>query len=300
MELNIINTANKIDKNEYKSILCTYKDTIADIKKQISKNLKIDLSNDRMGLYYEDKNTHKNIYLFKNDKILKECGVDGNTTLYVKDLGPQISWRLTYVLEYIGPLLIFIYFFIKLEPVYANFTQLVGFAMSTIHFTKRIIESLFVHVFSNKNMRLMNLFKNCFYYWIIYGICCGYSLFRHDYDEPFYSPVIRGLFIFLFVAAEYMNMKCHLVLKRLKEENKGEKGIPDGYGFELVSCANYFWELVSWLSYSMFVNLPAFYIFTLIGFLIMRGWAIKKHNYYMRVFGDRYPTNRKAFIPFLI
>jgi len=33
--------------------------------------------------------------------------VEENVNLLVKDLGFQVSWRLTYVLEYIGPLVIF-------------------------------------------------------------------------------------------------------------------------------------------------------------------------------------------------
>jgi very-long-chain enoyl-CoA reductase len=243
---------------------------------------------------------NKKTLLSNNDKLLKDYGVLDKMTVHVKDLGPQIGWRFTYVVEYVGPLLLVIFFFILMGPKNTNSTQKLSFIMSIFHYTKRIVESIFVHDFSNSTMPLKNLLINCTYYWIIYGVLCGYSLFNANYKEPEFNSFIRYLFAFFFFSAEIKNLKCHLILKELKEKNRGEKGIPHGEGFEYVSCANYFWEFVAWLCFSIFVNLIPFYVFTLFGFLIMRNWAIKKHKDYLKNFPDRYPKNRKAIIPFLI
>ena len=32
----------------------------------------------------------------------------------------------------------------------------------------------------------------------------------------------------------------------------------------------------------------------------MGEWALKKHKNYKKEFGDKYPKNRKAFIPFIL
>jgi very-long-chain enoyl-CoA reductase len=149
-------------------------------------------------------------------------------------------------------------------------------------------------------MPLKNLFINCGYYWVLYGLLCGYSLFNPNYEEWMKSPINRGILVFLFVSCELKNLKCHMILRKLKEDNNGEKGIPNGEGFEFVSCANYFWEILAWVFFSILVGLPAFYLFTACGFYILRKWSLKRHNDYKKIFGDRYPKDRKAFIPFLI
>lgn len=55
-------------------------------------------------------------------------------------------------------------------------------ACYTIHYVKRLYETLFVHRFSHATMPLMNLFKNCAYYWgftayVAYHVC-----------HPLYTP----------------------------------------------------------------------------------------------------------------
>jgi very-long-chain enoyl-CoA reductase len=56
----------------------------------------------------------------KDDKMkLEELAVDA-VTLVFKDLGPQISWRLVYFIEYLGPLVIFPTFFYYPEWVWGR------------------------------------------------------------------------------------------------------------------------------------------------------------------------------------
>lgn len=298
MEIKIINEIVKKDKTEFIT-LCNYTDKVSDLKLVIRKVTGIKIHEDRLGVFFIDS-SNKKILLSNPKKTLADYGLNNNTTILIKDLGPQIGWRFTYIVEYLGPLLLTIFFFVKLGLKQANPTQILGLIMSTFHFGKRIIESIFVHKFSNNTMPLKNLFINCIYYWIIFGVICNYTLFDVNYEEPSFNPFIRYIFALLFFTCEIKNLKCHLILMELKDKNKGEKGIPNGGGFEFVSCANYFWEFLSWTFFSMFVNSIPFYMFTTFGFLIMKNWAVKKHNEYLKNFPDRYPLNRKAIIPFLI
>jgi very-long-chain enoyl-CoA reductase len=295
MEITIVNTLNK-KKEDPKQIIVNENDIVGDLKRMIKKVLNLNLPENRIGLHYIVND--KKFNLSYDSKPLSEFeGFKDKTTVYFKDLGPQVGFTFTYVTEYAGPLFIFLIYFICGPKT--NLTQKIALVMSTFHYLKRILESLFVHIFSHGTMPLTNIFKNCAHYWILYGVMCGWFLFDEKYQPPF-PFYVRYPFVALFFFAEFKNFKCHLLLRDLKLTNSGKKGIPNGEGFQFVSCANYSWEVLSWISFSMFVGNISCFIFTIVGFLQMTDWAFKKHREYKKTFGDKYPKNRKAIIPFIL
>ncbi len=245
-------------------------------------------------------NKGKKVYLSIKDKTLSTYNFDESCDLIVKDFGIQVDWRLVYVVEYLGPFLIFpLFFFFNLTS--SNITQKLGLFMGLIHYGKRIYESIFVHHFSRETMPIKNLFINVVYYWLLFGVSCGYGLFNDGYKESTYFGSLCYLFAVLFFYFEYKNYKCHMIQKIAKEESNGEyKILPSKEGFQFVTCANYFWEFLSWLMFSLFTNSLNFYVFTFAGFFVMTKWALEKHANFKRLFGDSYPKERKAMIPFVV
>ncbi len=76
--------------------------------------------------------------------------------------------------------------------------------------------------------------------------------------------------------------------------------IPRGGLFEYVSAANYFGEMLEWAGFCLAGrNLGGlfFAVFTWV-FLGTRG--VQHHRFYQRHFGDAYPKDRKAVIPFIL
>ena len=49
-----------------------------------------------------------------NSHTIKDLEFEGEPTIYVKDLGPQIGWKTVFLCEYIGPIIT--YFFTYLRP----------------------------------------------------------------------------------------------------------------------------------------------------------------------------------------
>ena len=138
--------------------------------------------------------------LVLKEGLLKVNGVQEGTTLYFKDLGVQISWRLVFFLEYLGPLLIIPLILLCRGVLYdqgtprppLNFTQQVTSALLMLHFMKREVESLFVHRFSHATMPLVRLPLNCLHYWGFCGLI-AFNLFHPAYKPPFDTSVVTLL-----------------------------------------------------------------------------------------------------------
>lgn len=247
----------------------------------------------------------KGVVLADRTQPLSHYIKDVESTIYFKDLGLQVSWKTVFLVEYAGPILITlgIMAFRKQifgsDPAY-NLNQKLGIAMVLGHYAKRELETIFVHRFSNETMPFMNIFKNSFHYWVLFGVCNMYFLLKPDYKPPSWaSDKVLACMTGLFFIFELLNLKCHLILKNLRKEGTTERGIPEGWGFNLVSSANYFWESLCWITFAVQSQIWGGYLFAAVSFGQMLVWALKKHARYLKEFPN-YPKNRKSMIPFVI
>lgn len=120
------------------------------------------------------------------------------------------------------------------------------------HYVKRELETLFVHRFSNDTMPYTNLFKNCAHYWVIFGFINMYFFLHPDYTPPAWAtPLTHYIILGLFILFEFLNLMTHITLMNLRKPGSTERGIPKGWGFDLVSSANYFWESLCWLMFAI-------------------------------------------------
>ncbi|KAL9052587.1 MAG: hypothetical protein Q9206_004255, partial [Seirophora lacunosa] len=174
---------------------------------------------------------------------ISETGLRDGSTIYVKDLGtpslfpppfwpdpidqqkkltnhpgPQISWRLVYILEYLGPLLIhpLLYFLLPSSSSGPSFLQTLSCALITLHFLKRELETLFVHRFSAATMPLFNLFKNSAHYWLLAGLNIALFTYRSSCPAAGPSnPYITWPSVAAYTVGELGNLNAHLVLRSL-------------------------------------------------------------------------------------
>ncbi|KAJ1546221.1 3-oxo-5a-steroid 4- dehydrogenase, partial [Cladochytrium tenue] len=247
--------------------------------------------------------------LERGKRLKADYGVTDGDTVTFKDLGPQIAWRTVFVLEYLGPLVIHPALFFLPEVFYGapaprrSTLQIIALVMVLVHYLKREFETLFVHRFSLDTMPLRNLPKNCFHYWITGGVLLAYPIYQPNFEGGLLGGVKGDLLyplIGLFVYAEVSNLITHLILADLRPPGSKVRKIPFGYGFNYVSCPNYFYESMAWLLYAVITGSVAAYLFFAVGAGQMYLWAVKKHKRYLREFGDKYPKNRTAIVPFLL
>ncbi|WBY57239.1 3-oxo-5-alpha-steroid 4-dehydrogenase [Plasmodium yoelii yoelii] len=63
---------------------------------------------------------------------------------------------------------------------------------------------------------------NCGHYWILCGVNIGYYLFHPKY-KPYNlgsKPHIVYSIFFVLLVLEFLNLKCHLILKNLRPRGK--------------------------------------------------------------------------------
>lgn len=221
--------------------------------------------------------------------------------------GYQIAWRTVFVVEYFGPLLIHSAVLAARPYIYSggdgpmSHTQWLSYGMIMAHFVKRELETLFVHKFSANTMPARNIFKNSFFYWTFSGLLCAYSIYSPRSlaaraDELAIDAVGTALYLF----GEIGNAMVHLYLASLRSSGGTERKIPSGYGFSLVTCPNYMYEILSWVGIIVASRDWSVALFIAIGAAQMFTWAKGKESAYRKEFGDKYKKKRFALLPGLL
>ncbi|CAI8507734.1 unnamed protein product [Hanseniaspora opuntiae] len=192
-----------------------------------------------------------------------------NSEVYIKDLGPQISWRLVFMIEYFGPILIHsilyqLSLYYNVSNTNAELSKNVYY-MHLIHYAKREFESVLCY--------------------LGYGFNLGINL----NIKPAHSWGFFAVF-------ELCNLLCHIKLrlvgdKLLKQGIKERKPINESF-FKVLVSPNYTFEVLSWIVVTLTFNLNLFAVlFLLVSSVQMYLWAMKKNK--------KYGTKKAFLIPYI-
>lgn len=210
--------------------------TVGELKAELQKVFRLNIH--RQGLSIkpaagaDPKLTKK---LDDDSKTLGEYGVNlDKDVLILKDYGPQIGYRTVFVVEYLGPILIMLAYYLRPSFIYGekasankdyNFVAMWGVLAWILHFVKRELETFFVHKFSRPTMPLSNLFKNSIYYWG-FALAVGYPLCHPAYTAPKeLNQVYLGAA--LMAVSELVNFLVHLQLSMMRPAVSSSKDMHD-------------------------------------------------------------------------
>ncbi|XP_047443334.1 polyprenol reductase [Mugil cephalus] len=176
-----------------------------------------------------------------------------------------------------------------------------------IHSLRRLLECLFVSVFSDGAMHLVQYVFGLGYYVVLgltalcsdrTGTGAGTLISQLDWSH------VAGLVV--FIAASLLQHQSMVLLARLRTGKSGTvetlaHKVPQGGWFELVSCPHYFAELLIYVSLSLvFRGLSLTWWLVVLYVLFNQALAAQLcHDLYISKYKS-YPKHRRAFIPFVL
>ncbi|KAF2273328.1 synaptic glyco protein SC2 [Westerdykella ornata] len=232
-----------------------------------------------------------------------DTGLRNKSAVDVKDLGPQIGWQTVFLIEYLGPILIHPLFYYGRSFIYGTSEppsklQTISFIMFVLHFLKREYETLFVHRFSAATMPFKNVFRNSAHYWLLSGLNSAFWIYSPNSPTAGPSnPLITYTGIALYVIGELCNFSTHMTLRNLRRPGSTDRGIPKGLGFNIVTCPNYTFEIISWVGVWLVTWSLSTAVFLVAAIAPMTAWAVKKEKRYRKEFGDKYKRKRFVIMP---
>lgn len=165
----------------------------------------------------------------------------------------------------------------------------------TIHFSKRVLESLFVHKYSGGMMLDSVVLISSSYLSLAAGM-----IYVHHMTLKAAEPLVdlKYLGLSLFLVGISGNFYHHYLLSKLRKKNEKSYKIPTGGLFNLVICPHYLFEILGLLGIS-FISQTLFSYSCAIGcaFYLM-GRSYVTRQWYLSKF-ENFPKNVKALIPFV-
>lgn len=171
-----------------------------------------------------------------------------------------------------------------------------------IHFAKRVVEVLFVHVWNKNTLPWADGIQELAYY-LGFGAWISRTVAQLNADDDGKSRNDDNNIPWLAVCSMLLcitgNGCVHWQLRRHRPLRS--KTWPKGIFFDFfnVSCPNYMFEIGTWISFAALTGWQYSSVaFCLVGSFIILDWGKIRHAAYQKQFLN-YPKTRCAVIPFL-
>ena len=224
---------------------------------------------------------------------------------------PTISSRTSWIIQECPCVFITIFYLFK----YFNSTSIIN-SILLLAFLIHYIHRTFIFPFKIKNSKnnpieiTLMAFTFCFFNAIMINrsILLFSNYFNNDSNDFILSIIQILIGYFIFFVGMYINIKHDylMISFRKKNKDKSEYILPRGYLYELISCPNYFGELLEWLGFAILTGTFSGFVFFISTFANLFPRAIKYHNWYKNKFKDEFNNkkdnvkDRKAIIPYII
>eukprot|EP00980_Cylindrotheca_fusiformis_P019318 scaffold6638_cov127-Cylindrotheca_fusiformis.AAC.2 len=182
--------------------------------------------------------------------------------------------------------------------VYLYFRGGLTCVLSIIHFTKRVLECVFLHRYSGEMPLASTIFMSSLYIATTFALCY-YSEKDDLATNKTYSSRTAVISIVIFSIGISGNFYHHYILATLRSPDDKTYKIPRGGLFEYVTAPHYLFELIGWfgMAYSAQHALTTFIAVDMLLYLADRAQGQTKWYMTHQHLKEKYPDNRKHLIP---
>ncbi|EOY10527.1 3-oxo-5-alpha-steroid 4-dehydrogenase [Theobroma cacao] len=165
----------------------------------------------------------------------------------------------------------------------------------TIHFFKRILESLFVHKYSGE-MAIDSMVAILLSYFISSALMIFSQHLTVGLPEPAIDMMYPGILWFSIGISG--NFYHHYLLSKLRGNGAKEYKIPKGGLFDFVTCPHYLFEVLVFWGFAFISQTLNSFSFALGTTFYLMGRSYATRRWYLSKFED-FPEKVKAMIPFV-
>ncbi|PKA52292.1 Steroid 5-alpha-reductase DET2 [Apostasia shenzhenica] len=175
----------------------------------------------------------------------------------------------------------------------------------TLHFLKRVLEVLFIHIYSGEAILLAMIQISISYFAVVIISTYAQLLAEASATVPSVDLIVPGLF--LFIVGIIGNFYHHHLLSKLRAKKKiknnnynGKRSymIPRGGLFSVVTCPHYLFEILGLFGIAFISQNLSMFSFAMGSMLFLMGRSYATKKWYLSKFDD-FPANVKALIPYV-
>lgn len=213
----------------------------------------------------------------------------------------KVPSRLGMVLLY-SPALVVSLAYLNDSPTSGNGREKITALLLSVHFCKRVLESLFLHRYSG-TMNGDFLLPVSISYALTATIVAYQQRHISNYAGNFANRQMLLAGIVLNAVGQFGNLYHHWLLAAMRSNTGGAEGdskyvVPSGGMFKYVTTPHYFFELVAWLGIAFVTQHLNSYLVVLDMLSYLAGRSVATTRWYNAKF-ENYPAERKNLIPFI-
>lgn len=257
------------------------------------------------------------------------CWIVKNSVAFLEKKVPK-SWFTLYYLfgSFLNAVLLFSLFYFRGEDGARANSQIclqselllfrvVEAVLLELHLLRRLLECLFVSIFSRSSMAVAVLGGGlAFYFLVVLGasvdIVCSCSFATGTTVNRVKNNqylLLWGCGIIIFLVSSMNQLECHRILGSIRTSLKvGRSGdpdqtaqyaIPEGNLFKFVSCPHYFWEVCIYMSFFLMKQSSSSALTLIWVSQNLAVTAAKTHGWYEKKFDDYPLRKRHKMVPFI-